>query len=76
MDKDCAIILISSCMRAVREIGDVTGLADNSDDRDIYLAMATAVYDIMANIISPIKERFPDLSAEIENRLEKYDRAF
>jgi hypothetical protein len=75
MDKDCATIVIATCARAARELGDMAGILDE-DDQAINIAIATIIYDIMQNVIDPIQNTHLDLRTEIDGRLERYGRAF
>lgn len=75
MNKECAIIIISACVKSTRDLKDVIALID-VEDQDIKLSLSSSIYDIMQNIIIPLQELYPDLKNEMDKRMEKYGRAF
>jgi hypothetical protein len=80
MDKDLATIILVSCYRSARELGDLVPLIKENcgedDRRALGQAIASVIYDIMENIGRYASAENPDLNAEIESRLSKYNRAF
>ena len=75
MGIDRATIVVVSSFRATRELGGVVSLLDGADE-DIKMALSKAIYDIMEDIVSPILEAHPSLKKDVEERMEKFGRAF
>jgi hypothetical protein len=76
MDRDLARLVVWAAYRAASEIGDLVSLVDeHGPDEDLKLGIATASYEIYANIIKPVFRAVPDLEAEFDTRISKYGRA-
>lgn len=75
LEEDRATIVLSTAIKAARELGDLVHVLD-AVDAELKVAISTAVYEIMQNIVSPLMDDFPSLKEAIEGRIEKYGRAF
>lgn len=80
MDKDLATIILASCYRSASDLGDLVPLIKENcgedERRELGQAIAGVIYDIMESIGRFASAENPDLTAEIESRLSKYNRAF
>jgi hypothetical protein len=80
MDKDLALLILSSCYKSARELANVSALAarhcPGPDAQALRTAAANATYDIMENIAKYVAQRCPEAQAEVESRLAKYEQAF
>ena len=75
MDRDCAVIVVSSAARAARDLTSLVTLLDSTDEK-LKMSISSVIYDIMENIIAPIQEGDQSLKVEIESRMRKYGRMF
>ena len=75
MDEQLAMLIVSSASRAARELGDLAPLLKDQDEA-LKAAVASAVYDIMQNIVAPVLETNPQIEAAIDERIARYGRAF
>ena len=62
-------------MKASRDLGELFNLFEE-EDAALKIKLASIMYDIMNDIITPILEEFPKIADSIENRIDKYGRAF
>lgn len=80
MDKDLALLILSSCYRSAREIGDLSPMlklhASPEDYEHLKLAIGRSVHGIMSDIADYVAARCPEARAEVEQRMERYQRAF
>lgn len=80
MDKDLALLILSSCYQSAREIGDLSPMlkqhASTEDYEHLKLAIGRSVHGIMADIADYVAVRCPEAQAEVERRLGKFHRAF
>jgi|WetSurMetagenome_2_1015567.scaffolds.fasta_scaffold552009_2 hypothetical protein len=80
MDKDLALLILSSCYRSTRDLANISTLAaqhcHSHDAKALRTAVANATYDIMENIAKYVAQRCPEAQAEVEGRLAKYEQAF
>ncbi len=80
MNKDLAIIVVSTCMKCAREIGDLSGMLKERCAPDEYQKLRASlggiVFDIMDNVVSVALNDNPDLKSEIDSRISEYGKAF
>lgn len=73
VDQDLATILIGSCVKAARDIGDLAHVIPKERD-DLKQSIAEVVFSIHANIIDRVVDELPELKIDMERRLAKYGR--
>lgn len=77
MDKDLARVIATAGVHASRELGNLVPMLAESlpDQKELRLGFAAVIYEIHEKIIGPAFEACPELEAEFEARMTKYDRA-
>ena len=79
MDKTLAEIILTTSIRSAREISSLAPLVKNNCHGDDYEVLSKAigiiVYDIYDKIEQYIYSLYPELRAEVEERISKYGRA-
>jgi hypothetical protein len=75
MDEDLAAIVGAAGERAAADLGDLVRLL-GEDERELKHKIASIIYDIMQEVVSPAVESSPNLKAQVERRLEKFGRGF
>jgi hypothetical protein len=75
MDEDLAAIVGAAGERAAVDLGDLVRLLGEGE-RELKLKIASIIYDIMEEIVTPATESSPNLKAQVERRLERFGRAF
>lgn len=73
MNQDLALIVLSTCIKSSRDIGDLAHLIP-SDDKDMKIGIASCIHQIHDEIIRVIFDRFPSLKDDMERRLECFGR--
>ena len=77
MDRNFAIMVLNSCYRACKDLGEVGVMvkefSSESDGINIKEKIGLSIAEIGA-IITYIYEVVPDLEAYVEERIEKYGR--
>ena len=80
MDKDLGLLILTSCSQSTREIEELIPLlkahAPSDDYEHLKLAIGSAIYGIMSEIMEYVENRCPELKGDRERRLEKFGRAF
>lgn len=76
MDRDLALIVANAGQQACRELtGIMPMLAKHlPDDKELRLGIAAVIHEISVSVIEPAFRAHPDLEAEFEARVKKYDR--
>lgn len=73
MDDDLSLIIVGTCMRAARDIGDLARLVPG-DRKDLKIGIASAIHEIQENLIDVILDESPQIKLDMERRMEKFDR--
>ena len=73
MDRDLALIISGVCIKASREIGELSRIIPG-DRKDLKLGISSVIHEIHDGIIGKIFDEFPEIKADMERRLKKYDR--
>jgi hypothetical protein len=80
MDKDLALLILSTCYRTTRELGDLAPVlkahAEPQDYEHLKSVIGKSVHEIMSNIADYVAARCPDAQAEVDRRMQNYHRAF
>lgn len=62
IDEDRAKIVLATALKTARELGDVVRLLED-DGPELKAAIASIVYDIMENVVTPVLDAHPSLKA-------------
>jgi len=73
MDQDLALIILATCIKSSRDIGDLAHLI-SADDFEIKIGIASSIHHINEQIIDVIFDRFPCLRNDMDRRLENFGR--
>lgn len=73
MDQDLASIIVGSCIKASREIGDLAHVIPK-ERVDLRQNVAAIVHEIHSTIIDELTNEFPELKEDMERKLAKYGR--
>jgi hypothetical protein len=73
VDQDLASIILGSCIRAAREIGDLAHVVPK-ERTDLKQGIAEIVHEIHSSLVEKITNEFPDLKVDMERKLAKYGR--
>lgn len=80
MDNDLALLTLTACNQSTRHLADLVPMlkehAEPEDYEHLKLAIGSAIYAIMSEIMDYVETRSPEVKAGRERRLEKYGRAF
>jgi hypothetical protein len=80
MDKDLALLILSSCTHTTRQLADLSPMVKtfaNPEDYDhLKLAIGSAIHEIQSGIMDYVEARCPEIRADIERRMGRFHRAF
>jgi hypothetical protein len=80
MDKDLALLILSSCTHTTRQLSElspmVKALASPEDYDHLKLAIGSAIHEIQSAIMDYVEARCPEIRTDVERRMERYHRAF
>ncbi len=80
MDKDLALLILSSCTQSVRQIGDLAPMVKEHASPEEYehlkLAIGSAIHEIQSGIMDYVEGRCPEIRVDMDRRMERYHRAF
>ncbi len=80
MDKDLALLILSSCTQSTRQLADLASMvkehAEPEDYEHLKLAIGNAINGVMSEIVDYVEGRCPELKADRERRLDRFGRAF
>jgi len=77
MDQDLARIVATAGTGASRQLGDLVALLAKHlpEDEELRLGVATAIAEIGLNVIRPAFDAHPELEAEFQRRVDRYERS-
>ncbi len=80
MDKDLALLIYSACTQSTRQLADIVPMvkqhAEPEDYEHLKVAIGSAIYGIMSEIMEYVENRCPELKVDRERRLDQFGRVF
>lgn len=73
MNNDLALIILATCIKSARDIGDLARLIA-PEDKELIIGIASSVHQIQEELVGVIFDRVPSLRGDMERRLEEFGR--